>query len=451
MVHARPIEDVIAELGEIAEGDKWEFGKQFSYVFDGPDLSEMTAEAMRLFAGSNGLDPTAFPSFLRFENDLVAFARSILHGDDGMRGSATSGGTESILLASKAARDSLRSDGAEGRLNMVLPVTAHAAFHKAASYLDLEMRITGVDDGFRAIPADIEAAIDEQTALVVASAPSYTHGVVDPVAAIGEVTARTGRWLHVDACVGGMVLPFLDHAPAFDFAIDAVDSVSMDLHKYGYTPKGASLVLHRDAERRSHQYFETAGWMGYPVANATVQSTKSATALAAAWASVQHLGVDGYRQLTEDSWAATQGFTDAVRSSDAVELVGEPDAPLCAVTSVDVFTHGQAMRRRGWRVGVTPSLAHSPAHMHFTMTAAHLGLLDELLGDLLETAPTEAAGAMAGLAGIDLASLDPAMIGGLLDSLDLDDDRALVDAAIDSLPPEGRAAVISAFIQHLYR
>ena len=290
MERSRSIDEVLGELREIAARDgEWGFGRAFTYVFDGPDLSDLTVEAMRLFSGSNGLDPTAFPSFLRFENDLMAFARSILNGDEQAVGSATSGGTESIILATKAARDSLRAGGVEGRLNVVLPITGHAAFHKAAAYLDLDIRPTAVDEGFRAIPEAVDEAIDERTALVVASAPSYAHGVVDPIAEIGRVAKKTGRWLHVDACVGGMVLPFLDDAPDFDFSIETVDSISMDLHKYGYTPKGASLVLYRDAERRSHQFFATASWTGYPVANPTIQSTRSGASLAAAWAAVLRL------------------------------------------------------------------------------------------------------------------------------------------------------------------
>ncbi len=449
MEHSRPIDEVVAELGEIAAHDgEWGFGRAFTYVFDGPDLSALTVEAMRLFAGANGLDPTAFPSFLRFENDLMAFARSILHGDEQVVGSATSGGTESIILATKAARDSLRATGVEGRLNIVLPITGHAAFHKAAAYLDLDMRPTAVDEGFRAVPDAIDDAIDERTALVVASAPSYTHGVVDPIADIGRVAEKTGRWFHVDACVGGMVLPFQDGAPEFDFALETVDSISMDLHKYGYTPKGASLVLYRSAELRSHQYFATASWTGYPVANATVQSTRSGAALAAAWAAVRHLGTDGYRQLATEAWQATGELVAAIGSMETVDVVVEPDAPLCAVTSVDVFTHSQAMKERGWLIGVTPGFGPSPAHMHFTITAAHLPLVGELASDLAETAPRDAVSL---LGGIDLGSIDPALIGTLLDSFDLDQDRALIDAAIDSLEPEARAAVISAFLQHLYR
>lgn len=449
MEDARSIDDVVAELQDIAAKDgEWGFGRAFTYVFDGPDLSELTAEAMRLFAGSNGLDPTAFPSFVRFENDLVAFARSILNGDDQVVGSVTSGGTESIILATKAARDALRAAGVDGRLNIVLPITGHAAFHKAASYLDLDIRTTAVDERFRAVPEAVANAIDERTALVVASAPSYTHGVVDPIAEVGRLARDAGRWFHVDACVGGMVLPFLDEAPAFDFSIETVDSISMDLHKYGYTPKGASLVLYRTPELRAHQYFATASWTGYPVANPTIQSTRSGASIAAAWAVVQHLGLDGYRRLATDSWQATRILLEAIRSATSVDVVTDPDSPLCAVTSADVFTHAHAMKERGWMVGVTPSFGPSPAHLHLTITAAHLRLVDELARDLIETAPE---GAASILGDLDLSAIDPALIGSLIDSFDLDRDRALIDAAIDSLEPPARAAVISAFLQHLFR
>ncbi len=449
MEDSRSIDDVVAELQAIAVKDgEWGFGRAFTYVFDGPDLGALTTEAMCLFSGSNGLDPTAFPSFVRFENDLVAFARSILSGDDQVVGSVTSGGTESIILATKAARDALRATGVQGRFNIVLPITGHAAFHKAAAYLDLDVRATAVDEGFRAVPEAVADAIDERTALVVASAPSYTHGVVDPVAEVGRVAKETGRWFHVDACVGGMVLPFLDDVPDFDFSIDAVDSISMDLHKYGYTPKGASLVLYRTPELRAYQYFATASWTGYPVANPTIQSTRSGASLAAAWAAVQHLGTAGYRRLATESWQATQILLEAIRSATTMDVVTDPDSPLCAVTSADVFTHAHAMKERGWMIGVTPSFGPSPAHMHFTITAAHLPLADELARDLIETAP-ESAGSILG--DLDLSTIDPALIGSLLDSFDLDRDRALIDAAIDSLEPQARAAVISAFIQHLFR
>jgi glutamate/tyrosine decarboxylase-like PLP-dependent enzyme len=286
--------------------------------------------------------------------------------------------------------------------------------------------------------------------LVAVSAPSYAHGVVDPVSDIGAIATETGRWFHVDACVGGMVLPFLDGAPAFDFSIGAVDSISVDLHKYGYTPKGASLVLYRDANRRSFQFFATASWTGYPVANSTVQSTKSGAPLAAAWASVQHLGASGYAHLAAEAWSATQVVLDEVRSADSVQLLVEPDGPLFAVTSANVFAHAAEMRKRGWMLGVTPSFGPSPAHLHLTMTAGHVGVASELARDLIETAAIEP-DATPSLAGIDLGALDPASIGLLLDSLDFTADRALIDAAIDSLAPEARAAVISAFLQHLHR
>ncbi len=450
MEFERNIDDVLSELHEIAAGDgTWGYGRAFTYVFDGPDVVDLSSTAMRLFAGSNGLDPTAFPSFLRFENDLVAFGRSILHGDDGVVGSATSGGTESILLAAKAARDRLRAGGVSGPLNMVAPITAHAAFHKAAAYLDLEIRTTAVDAAFRGIPDAMEAAIDERTAMVVASAPSYAHGVVDPVAEIGALAKRTGRWFHVDACVGGFVLPFLEGSPAFDFSVETVDSISVDLHKYGYAPKGASLVLYRNRELRSHQFFATASWTGYPVANATVQSTRSGAPLAAAWATVEHLGVPGYRRLVSDAWEATGAVLDALRPDATVDVLAEPDAPLFAVSSANVFSHAAKMRQRGWMVGVTPSFGPSPAHLHLTMTAGHLPRVAELATDLLETADPEPL-PESPLAGVGLEAVPPEVIGQLLDSIDFEADRALIDAAVDSLDPSARAGLISAFLQHLY-
>ena len=303
----RPIADVIADLETVAASDaQWDRGHAFSYVFDGPDTQDLADAAFHHYAGANGLDPTAFPSFVRFENDLVGFARDLLGGGPGMVGHVTSGGTESIILACKAARDRARAEGLEGRGVLVLPITGHAAFHKAAAVLDLEVRATPVDDTFRAIPEAIAEAIDERTVAVVASAPSYAHGVVDPVAAIAEVAREHDVWLHVDACVGGFVLPFLDDAPVFGFEVPGVRSISADVHKYGYAPKGASLVCYANTEDRSFQYFATADWTGYPVANPVMASTRSGGPIAAAWAVVQHLGTDGYRAATASAWSATR-------------------------------------------------------------------------------------------------------------------------------------------------
>ena len=445
----RPADDVIAELAEVAESDAdWDRGHAFAYVFDGPDTQALSDAAYHHFAGANGLDPTAFPSFVRFENDLVGFARGLLDGGPGMVGSVTSGGTESIILACKAARDSARAAGLEGRGMLVLPVTAHAAFHKAAAVLDLEVRQTAVDETFRADPEAIAEAIDDRTVAVVASAPSYAHGVVDPVAEIGRIAADRDTWLHVDACVGGFVLPFLDDAPPFGFDVEGVRSISADIHKYGYAPKGASLVCYADADDRAHQYFATADWTGYPVANPVLASTRSGGPLAAAWAVVQHLGVEGYREATAASWAATRTIVDGLATADSsAQVVTEPDGPLFAVTSANVFRHAERMRQRGWAISVTPSFGPSPAHLHLTLTAAHDEHATQLLDDLLETADGDDTPVDPIPLGPDT---DPGELRELLGSIDLTEQRMLVDATMDALDPETRAMLVSAYMQSLF-
>ncbi len=447
---SRPIHDVIEELATVSNSDGvWDRGHAFTYVFDGPDTQQLADTAYHHFAGANGLDPTAFPSFVRFENDLVAFARGLLDGGPDMVGHVTSGGTESIILACKAARDRARIEGLDGRGVLVLPITAHAAFHKAASLLDLDVRPTAVDDQFRAIPEAIDEAVDERTVAVVASAPSYAHGVVDPVEEIAQVARSRNVWMHVDACVGGFVLPFIDGAPPFGFSIPGVRSISADVHKYGYAPKGASLVCYADTTDRAFQYFATADWTGYPVANPGLSSTRSGGPLAAAWAVVEHLGMDGYRAATASAWSATRTIVDGVNAAAAstLRVVVEPDAPLLAITSSNVFRHAERMRDRGWMLTVTPSFGPSPAHLHLTLTAAHEELANRLLTDLVETASEN----NAPVEPIPLPpGTDAATLRALLGQIDISADRVAVDATLDALDPTTRATLVSAYIQSLF-
>src|SRR6478735_3063628 len=279
-------------------------GRTLAYVYDSglAEVDSVGREAVAAYAGSNGLDPTAFPSLLRMENDLVGFYAGLVDAPDTVVGTITSGGTESCLLAVQSARDS-RPD--VDRPRMVVPSTVHAAFLKAAHYFGVEAVVVPVGADFRADPAAMLAAVDadpERTVLVVVSAPSYAHGVVDPVAEIAPAAAARGIRCHVDACIGGWVLPYAarigrDVVP-WTFAVEGVTSISVDLHKYGYAPKGTSLLLHRTPAHRRPQYFAYADWPGYTMLNSTMQSTKSGGPLSGAWAVVQSLGDAGYEQLT---------------------------------------------------------------------------------------------------------------------------------------------------------
>ncbi|HET9501033.1 MAG TPA: aminotransferase class V-fold PLP-dependent enzyme, partial [Marmoricola sp.] len=290
--------DLLARLRAMQAGDvPVHGGRTLAYVYDSglAEVDRLGAAAMAAYAGSNGLDPTAFPSLLQMENELVGFACDLLEAPAAAVGTVTSGGTESVLLAVQAARDARPEID---RPRMVLPATAHAAFHKAAHYFGVEAVVVDVDDSFRARPEAMAGAIDDRTVLVVVSAPSYAHGVVDPVGPIARAAAGRGVRCHVDACIGGWVLPYAARlgraVPPWSFAVEGVTSISVDTHKYAYAPKGTSILLHRTAALRKAQFFASAAWPGYTMLNSTMQSTKSGGPLAGAWAVVQSVGDNGY-------------------------------------------------------------------------------------------------------------------------------------------------------------
>jgi sphinganine-1-phosphate aldolase len=377
-----------------------------------------------------------------------------------------------VLLAVKAARDA-RPD--LDRPAMVLPDTAHAAFHKAAGYFGVMARTVPTGPDFRADVAAMTAATDDDTVLLVASAPSYAHGVIDPVGEIAAVAADRGARCHVDACIGGWVLPFAAAAgrevPPWTFAVDGVTSVSVDLHKYGYAPKGTSLLLHRTAELRRPQLFAWADWPGYTMLNPTMQSTRSGGPLAGAWAVVRSLGVEGYRRLAEQAFAATDGIVRGVDGIAGVSVVAPPDSTLVALATdetCDPFTVVDEMTERGWHL--QPQLSHRgrPATIHASVSAALLPHLDDFVSALRESV---AAGVSAGPVRVDpeiaayVVALDPETLSdadfdGLLAAagmaggdggLALPSRRAEINALLDLASPALREAVLLAFLDRLTR
>jgi len=450
-------------------------GRTLAYVYDSgiPSADVIGREALAAFSSSNGLDPTAFPSLLQMENELVGLAGRLVDAPAGFAGVATSGGTESILLAVLAARDS-RPDIRTPR--MVLPTTAHAAFHKAAHYFGVEPVVVDVDpESKRADPEAMAAAIDRDTVLVVASAPSYAHGVIDPVGPIAAAAAKAGARCHVDACIGGWVLPHLrrdepDQEP-WTFAVEGVTSISLDLHKYAYTPKGVSLLLHRSAALRRSHLFASARWPGYTMLNTTMQSTKSGGPIAAAWAVVHHIGEDGYATLAKRARAATLALARVVEGIEHLTVAARPDATLLAVTadeSCDVFTVSDELLTRGWYAQPQMSFRDLEATLHFTLSAATAASISGLAVDLVDataaavelgpTAPTEEL--VVAASSVDPEHLDEETFAGLLAVAGLADDAgtlvlpermASVNALLDALPPELREALLLAVLDRLAR
>jgi sphinganine-1-phosphate aldolase len=465
--------EVLARLRALHAGDlPTHGGRTLAYVYDSgvAEADQVGRQALALYSATNGLDPTVFPSLRQLENDLVGRALRMLHAPADAVGTVTSGGTESILLAVQVARD-LRPD--VERPSMVLPSTAHAAFHKAAHYFGVRPVVVDVDPvTFRADPGAMAAAYDDaaggDTVLVVASAPSYAHGVVDPVPEIAQQASARGVCCHVDACIGGWVLPYLPDAPEFDFGIEGVTSVSVDLHKYAYTPKGASLLLFRSPALRRPQYFAYAGWPGYTMLNSTTQSTKSGAPLAAAWAVVEHLGDDGYRRLAGAAYDATREVVAGIGAIDGLTVLGSPDTTLVAAVadeSFDVFTVADELAARGWYL--QPQLSHGdqPPSLHLSISAATAGHTVELLAALAESVaaarrsgPVPVADELrSAAAGLDPERLDDAgfdallALAGLEPGAGLPDRMAPVHAILDVAPPRLREALLVAFLDRLMR
>ena len=454
-------------------------GRTLAYVYDSglPDVDRIGREAVAAYAGSNGLDPTAFPSLLRMENDLVGFALGLLDGPDTAVGTVTSGGTESVLLAVQAARDA-HPDVAEPR--MVLPATAHAAFHKAAHYFGVEPVLVPVGPDFTADVAATQAAVDdarERTVLVVASAPSYAHGVVDPVVELAALAAARGIRCHVDACIGGWVLPYAARlgrpVPPWTFAVEGVTSISVDLHKYAYAPKGTSLLLHRTSELRRTQFFASAAWPGYTMLNSTMQSTKSGGPLAGAWAVVESLGDAGYELLSRQVFEAVDEIVAGTAGIPGVDVLVHPHSTLVALVtdaSCDAFTVCDEMAARGWYVQPQMSYAGTPPTIHLSVSAATGAHVEEFLAALRESV---AAAQGAGPVTVDadvvafIDALDPAaltdddfdgllaasgLVAGSPDAgLELPDRLAEVNALLDVAAPAMREALLIAFLDRLSR
>lgn len=391
----KPGQIILQELDEYKTEDvDWTSGRVFGYVFDpGPDILDFAKQAYNRFLSENALDFTVYPSLLRLENELVGLMRSHVRGDDQVVGNFSSGGTESILLAVKSARDYYRWKRPDiTQPEMILPSTAHAAFHKAAHYLGLKVVSVPVNPmTFRADLQAVQKQITPQTIFMAGSAPSYTQGVIDPIAELSQLALDHEIWFHTDACMGGFLLPYWKRlgqaVPDFDFALPGVSSLSVDLHKYAYTPKGASLVLYRNSDLRRFQMFAFSKWLGYTMINPTIQSTKTGGPLAAAWAVLQYIGDAGYLEFARQKLIATQQISRGIQKIPELYLLAKPDMTLLSFASreVNIFHIIDEMNLRGWYIQPSFSFEDTPANIHLSITLSNVDKTDQFCADLKDS------------------------------------------------------------------
>ena len=386
----RPVDDLVAEIraGRGRDAD-WRAGRTFSLVYNpvDADLERLHEAVAREYLHENYLNPFAFPSLMRMEREVVAMAADLVHGNP-RGGKLTSGGTESLFLAVQVARDHARDERGIPAPTIVVPETAHPAFAKACHYLDVDEVRVPVDADGRADVAATAAAVDDRTALVVGSAPCYPYGVVDPVPELAALATERGALCHVDGCLGGWLLPFLERlgesVPPWDFRVEGVTSLSADVHKYGWCFKGASLLLHRDEDLLRRQYFLYDGWPGGLYGSATTAGTRPAAPIAAAWATVNHLGLDGYLRLAEQVRTAAARFRAGVEAIDGLQVTGDPVPGVMEIgvapgaDGIDIAAVGDVMDDRGWH------LDRQQGGLHAIISPSHVAVADEFLADLAD-------------------------------------------------------------------
>jgi len=425
-------EQVLSTLHAFKSRDMdWKSGKVWCYVYDpGDETAKVTKEAYLSFLSENGLDPTVFPSMLKLETDVVRMLATLLRGDENVVGHLTTGGTESIILAVKTARDRARALHPEiTQPEMVLPKTAHASFHKAAHYLDIKPVVVDIDPVTFKVEVDpMRAAITKNTILLVASAPNYSQGVIDPIPEIGALAQEKDLLFHVDGCVGGLHLSFMRklgyQMPDFDFTVPGVTSISADLHKYGYAAKGASCVIYRNKNIRKFQIFACTDTTAYTLINPTVTSSKSGGPMAGAWAILNYLGEDGFMHIVKTVQEITQRMIDGVNAIPELEVLGQPAMCMFSFKSdaINVYQLADAMARRGWYIQGQFSTPLTPRNLHISVNYGTTHQADALLADLRECVE-------------EVKGMDP---------IDSDGIRALVNAALQSPDPEAAFSQLAA-------
>lgn len=380
-------EQLLAEMEALRASDaNWKEGRIWSLVYyPGEEVYDLLKKAYTMFFSENGLNPGAFPSLRKFETEVVAMAADLLGGGPGAAGTMTSCGTESIMMAVKTYRDRARAERPGiSAPEMVLTETAHPAFYKAGHYFDVKPVRIPVKPDFRADVKAMRAAVNENTILIMGSAPSYPQGVIDPIEELAALAVEKGVGCHVDACLGGFLLPFVRKLgypiPDFDFRVPGVTSISADVHKYGFAAKGASTILYRDKELRKHQFYAFTDWSGGIYAHPTMTGTRPGGSFAAAWAVMNHLGEEGYLRIAGAIMDTTKKLMEGINSIPGLYVLGRPDMSVFAFTSdlFDIYTLGDAMDARGWHM----DRQQRPPCLHLMVTPVHEKVVDRFLADL---------------------------------------------------------------------
>ncbi|GIX43264.1 MAG: aspartate aminotransferase family protein [Leptospiraceae bacterium] len=387
-------DDLLKYLEDIQkqENDRWQKGYVSGAVYHGEKKHiELLNQVYAMYSQTNPLHSDLWPSIAKFEAEIISMCASLLNADLDLPyekrvcGSISSGGTESILLAMKTYRDWARVEKNIKKPEVIVPVTAHAAFEKASEYFKIKLVKIPVDENFKADIKKLKKVITKNTIAIVGSAPSFPHGVIDPIEEMSEIAYKYGIGFHTDACLGGFILPFAErlgyNIPIFDFRLRGVTSISIDTHKYGYASKGTSVILYKNEHLRQYQYFITTDWPGGIYFSPTFAGSRAGGIIASCYASLLSIGEKGYLENTKKILQTAEKIKEGIREIPELEILGDP-LWVIAFTSKDlnIYQIMDVMTQKGWNLNAL----QLPPSIHIAVTLRHTqkGVIERFIKDL---------------------------------------------------------------------
>ena len=384
-------ENVLSTMQQYNVDDSnWKEGRTWSLVYNaGKQHSDFIKNAYNMYFSENALNPMAFKSLKRFEHEVVRMSAEIFNGKEHVVGTMSSGGTESILLAVKTYRDRAKAKQSfirKFKPEMIVPESVHVAFNKAAHYFGVKLIKAKLDKNYRVDIKQVKKLINKNTILLVGSAPSYPFGVVDSIEELGELAEHNNIPLHVDACLGGFLLPFIEKnkidIPKFDFRVKGVTSISADVHKYAYAAKGASVILYKDMSYLEHQFFAEENWQGGMFVSPALLGTRPGGAIAAAWASLKAQGEEGFKEKAAIVTKISEQIKKGISEIEELKINGEPVTGIFSFSSTDklinIYAIADYLEEKGWHT----DRQQNPESIHVMITVAHENIAEKYLEDL---------------------------------------------------------------------
>ncbi|ORX93942.1 PLP-dependent transferase [Basidiobolus meristosporus CBS 931.73] len=367
----------------------WTAGQISGTIYHSEEkINQLSSEAATMFSQSNPLHADIFPGVRQMEAEIISMVLDMYNAPSDAAGAMTSGGTESILMACRAYREMGRELKGITEPEMIVPVTGHAAFDKAADYFGIRLVHIPVDKStWRADLKAVKRAINWNTIMIVGSAIGFPHGIIDDVPGLAKIAARHNIPLHVDCCLGGFLLPFMEKAgfeiPRFDFRVDGVTSISCDTHKYGFAPKGSSVIMYSSKKIRQFQYFVAQSWTGGIYASPTIPGSRPGSLVAGCWAAMTKMGLSGYVDSTKRIVQAARKIKNGILGMEELFVYGDPLVSVVAFGShsLNVYTINDAMSTRGWSLN---ALQNPPA-VHIACTLSTVPTAEQFLKDLADS------------------------------------------------------------------